>query len=379
MEIMNRNIWVVCTTIGDGSFLDSYAGALCREEMADEVAICIIPDRKSPATLFKKCAELKAGGLHILCPSLEEQDLFLKKLGKIGQLIPYDSDNRRNVGYLMALEKGCNVVISIDDDNFLRDADRFFCAHSVVNSSVSMEAVHSNNGWFNICELMDVDPPTTYPRGFPYRVRNKAAHVASRVEEGIVHINAGLWLGHPDIDGVSALYAPAHAKSFGGRSVLLGADTWSPINTQNTAIASEALPAYYFLRMGYPVGGMTIDRDGDIFSGYFAQACARHLGYRVRVGTPVSDHRRNTHNYLRDLTHELPCIWMLEDVTSWLTGVKLCGDNYAGTYLCLSEMLEEEVERFKGFIWSDGTRGYYHYVAYCMRSWLQAARSVVGC
>lgn len=50
----------------------------------------------------------------------------------------------------------------------------------------------------------------------------------------------GCWLGHPDIDAVSCLYSPARAKRVKGKSVLLGRNTWSPINSQNTAIARDA-------------------------------------------------------------------------------------------------------------------------------------------
>lgn len=38
--------------------------------------------------------------------------------------------------------------------------------------------------------------------------------------------------------------------------------------------------------MGYRHNGQVIDRYADIFSGYFVQACAKHLGHAVRFGTP---------------------------------------------------------------------------------------------
>lgn len=122
--------------------------------------------------------------------------------------------------------------------------------------------------------------------------------------------------------------------------------------------------------------GMPIDRDGDIFSGYFVQACAKHLGYGIRVGTPVSNHIRNSHNYMKDLTYELACIWILEDVTRWLCEVKLQGSSYAETYLCLANMIEDQAEKFSGFIWNDATRGYFYYIAYCMREWVKAVKSL---
>lgn len=375
---MSSKVFLVATTIGEGKFLESYTNTLLNEDLLEDVSIIVIPDLKTPSRLFDKCEEIKNRGVKVFCPTIEEQDAFLDKLGNIKQIIPYNSDNRRNIGFLMALDKGCEVLISVDDDNFPRPSEGFLKEHLIVNQKIRVETVHSNQGWFNICNLMEVEPKTTYPRGFPYCHRHKNPEIVTKIEEGIVHINAGLWLGHPDVDAVSCLYSPVQAKVFKGKSVLLGNKTWSPINTQNTAIAGDAVAGYYFLRMGYPVLGIHIDRDGDIFSGYFVQACARHLGYRIRVGTPITDHKRNAHNYLKDLTNELACIWIIEDLVEWLHAINLEGKTYTETYLCLADLIENAVEKFSGFIWNDATRGYFHYIAYCMRIWIQTVKSVRG-
>lgn len=375
---MRRNMALVATTIGDGRFLASYADALLREGMQESVSMIIIPDLRTSPELFTACGVMRQRRLKVSCPTVDEQDAYLAKLGKIKRIIPYNSDNRRNIGFLMALEQGCEVVVSVDDDNFPRSSEAFFGEHAVVNQRVRLESIHSSTGWFSICDLMEVEPQTTFPRGFPYRHRRDNPEILPGEEEGIVNINAGLWLGDPDVDAVTCLHSPVRAKAFKGQSVLLGADTWCPINTQNTAVARDAIAAYYFVRMGYPLLGMPIDRDGDIFSGYFVQACARHLGYRIRVGTPVTDHKRNIHNPLKDLTHELACIWMFEDLTEWLHEVQLQGDTYAETYTCLADELEDAVETFGGSIWNDATRGYIHYVAYCMRTWIKTIKAVEG-
>ena len=65
--------------------------------------------------------------------------------------------------------------------------------------------------------------------------------------------------------------------STNSKSLLLGENVWSPINTQNTALTREAAMTYYYVRMGYPLTGMRIDRYGDILSGYFIQKCVKHL------------------------------------------------------------------------------------------------------
>ena len=367
---------VVVTTIGRGEFLGDYFNAITEERVADRVEFIVIPDRKSPPELYAACDEYRARGLHVRCPRLEEQDEYLRKLG-LDRFVPYDSDNRRNVGYLMALEGGAAFTISIDDDNYAIPGTRFFHEHAVVASiePVTAPAVESSNGWFNICRLMELSPPGVYPRGFPYQRRHEHAEISERPASGRVAINAGLWLGEPDLDAMTWLVSPARATKLTGRSVLLGERAWSPINTQNTALRRDVLVTYYFARMGYPLAGLgAIDRYGDILSGYLAQACVRHMGDRIRVGTPAVDHRRNSHNYLRDATHEMGCVWLMEDLTAWLTDLRLSGSTYHDTYCSLAAALDDAAERFTGYVWNEATRGYVHQLAYCMRRWAGACR-----
>ncbi|CAN5680337.1 hypothetical protein BH09PLA1_BH09PLA1_29550 [soil metagenome] len=367
---------VVVTTIGSGEFLDDYWAALRHEQAVDQVEFIVIPDRKTPAKLFERCEMFSNLGMKIRCPDLSTQDRYLASIG-LSDFIPYNSDNRRNVGYLMALETGRPLLISIDDDNFARPSEAFFEEHAVAacESPIEAPSINSSNGWFNICRLMEVDPPSVYPRGFPYSKRHETPEISSNIESGRVRLNAGLWLGEPDLDAMTWLVSPAKSKCISARSVLLGDRAWSPINTQNTALHKDVIVSYYFAKMNYPLGTLgSIDRYGDILSGYLAQACVRHMGDRLRVGSPAVDHRRNSHNYLRDATHEMGCVWLMEDLTSWLTELKLTGANYHETYLSLAGALDDAAEKFNGYIWNESTRGYVHQLAYCMRRWAAACR-----
>jgi hypothetical protein len=370
---------LVVTTIGHGEFLADYYAAILREQASERVSVIVVPDRKSPAQLYDRCAEFALRGMRVQCPTLAEQECYLARHGFSG-LVPFDSDNRRNVGYLMALESGCDFVVSIDDDNYCRPGEDFFSEHAVVaGGDVEGVCVNSSERFFNICDLLEVVPTRVYPRGFPYKHRNTPTHVTRTIETGPVRLNAGLWLHEPDLDAMTWLVSPVRATRFKGVSVLLGDNAWAPINTQNTALHRDVLFSYYFARMGCTVGaGMTIDRYGDILSGYFAQACVRHMGHRIRVGTPCVDHRRNAHNYMKDATHEMGCVWMIEDLADWLVDLKLQGGTYADAYLSLADALDDAAERFTGFIWTDATRGYLHQTAYCMRRWTRACEAACG-
>jgi hypothetical protein len=370
--LKNEKISIVLTTINAGGILDGYCQQADKENVRDQVQFIVIPDRKTPAALYQKCDEGRAAGFAIQCPNLDEQDNYLKKFGAFAALVPYNTDYRRNIGYLMALESGDNILLSIDDDNYCI-GETFGTLRMVCQDNVTLPAVQSSNGWFNFCDMLDMEPNYRfYPRGFPYHKRHQIPVLTYPVETGPVRMNVGLWLQEPDLDAITWLTAPVRAKGFKGKSYLLGHSAWSPINTQNTALHRDLIVSYYFVRMGYPLAGMPIDRYGDIFSGYLSQACVRHMGHRIRVGTPVADHKRNSHNYLRDLTGELACILTLELFTEWLHDLKLQGSTYAETYLSLADAIDHQIQHFTGPIWTDATRGYFHQMTYCMRQWVTA-------
>jgi hypothetical protein len=370
--LKNERISIVLTTINAGGILDGYCRQAEKEHVREQFRIIVIPDRKTPAELYRKCAEVRAAGFDIQCPTIEEQDNYLKKFGAFASLVPYNSDNRRNIGYLMALESGDGIILSIDDDNYCI-GETYETCRVVCADAVSLPAVNSSNGWFNFCEMLEIEPRCRfYPRGFPYHKRHQEPALTYSEETGCVRMNVGLWLQEPDLDAATWLAAPVRATGFKGKSFLLGKNTWSPINTQNTALHRDLMVSYYFVRMGYPLAGMPIDRFGDIFSGYLSQAAIRHMGHRIRVGTPVADHRRNSHDYLRDLGGELACILALEPFTEWLHDLKLQGSTYSETYLSLADAIDHQIQHFSGPIWTDATRGYFHQMTYCMRRWVDA-------
>lgn len=372
---------VVLTTISDPVVLEAYYRNFERFGRLDQVEVIVIPDRKTPATAADRCAQLTRRGLRTLCPGLDEQEEYLSRIGLPAEFVPFNSDNRRNVGYLMAFESGCDFVISLDDDNYARDDEDVFEAHSVVTAPAAAHpVVESSSGFYNICGLlaMEGDKRDVFPRGYPFFARHVESTVATNTAHAATPVNAGLWLLDPDVEALTWLVLNPHALSWRGQSVILGRNTWSPVNTQNTSLRREALPAYYFLRMGYPIGGTAIDRYGDIFSGYFIQACAKQLGGLVRVGTPVAEHRRNTHNYMKDAIMEWGAILVLEELLPWLRERKLSGSTWADAYRSLSAGLEELAGQWQGPAWKEHATGYLRRIASDMNHWADACDTLDG-
>jgi hypothetical protein len=295
-----------------------------------KVSVILIPDVDTPNFDVPKGVKV---------PDLGEQGRFLEKLGFPFDEIPLHSDNRRNVGYLMALAGGAAIIVSIDDDNFCPKNEDFIDEHCIGLGAHST-LVSVEDGWYNNCNLLKIMGPEIFPRGFPYFAR-KSMKVHKQIGQiADAAINAGMWSGHPDIDAMTWLQRPTVAARTNG-SAVLAPDTWCPINSQNTAVTREAMVAYYFVCMEPP-----IDRYGDIFQGYFALKCAKHLGLTARFGTPVATHRRNSHNYLKDAEKEIFGIRLAEELLPKLIEHKLAGTTFGEAYLALADFVEAQGAQF---------------------------------
>jgi hypothetical protein len=373
-----RKTAIVVTTVFEPEFLEGYLRSIQQANRIDETTVYIIPDRKTPPTVAAAALAASDAGFAVLCPSLEEQDSFLKRIVVPSNFIPYNSDNRRNIGFLMALEAGCEILISIDDDNFCLGGDDFVGAHHVVGREAADPAIKSSDPWFNICSLLEGwDGPAIFPRGFPYAVQKSTRQMSVAVGQQHLHIamNAGLWLDEPDVDAVFRLCRQPKIGRFAGNSIVLGPDVWSPINTQNTALTRDAALTYYYVRMGFPLKGLSIDRFGDILSGYLTQKVIKHLGQGIRIGTPIVEHRRTPHNLFKDLYHELAGIVLIEEFLPWLIELKLTGSNFQDAYATLADAIAVESDRFQGFMWDEGGRDFLREMSRLMQIWIRAVRS----
>ncbi|HET6426660.1 MAG TPA: hypothetical protein VFG20_23410 [Planctomycetaceae bacterium] len=378
---MSRPTAIVATTIFEPKFLAGFEDSLSAFGRLNEVRLYVIPDHKTPSTVSEAAAAARERGFRVICPSLAEQDEFLKRLGAPSDFIPYNSDNRRNVGFLMALDAGCEVLISIDDDNFALPGEDFIGGHHVVGSSSSDPQVRSSDRWFNICSLLESDAgKNVFPRGFPYAAQNEQRTISFDAAAASVPIamNAGLWLDEPDVDAACRLTRRPKITGFAGPNVVLGPEVWSPINTQNTSLTREAALTYYYIRMGFPLQGLRIDRFGDILSGYLTQKVIKHLGHGIRIGTPILDHRRTPHNLFKDLYHELAGMVLIEEFVPWLQDVKLSGSTPLAAYAALAEEMTAMATRPRGFVWDEGGREFIAETAGLMQTWVRIVQQFGG-
>jgi len=381
----SRALALVVTTISDGAFLHPYAAAVRTHSGPEQIRIYVVADLNTPPECARVANSLASEGLDVRFLSVERQQEFLRPFPQLEALIRYRSDERRNIGYLIAMQEGADVVISVDDDNLPLDGAAFFLEHAVTGQVFSGPSTASQTRWFNLGSLLESEDRhgarvVIYPRGFPYAQRglDQSSPVSARAS-GLVGINVGLWSGDPDIDAATRLVlAPNVLRPRGPEAWLLAPGQRTPINTQNTALVREAMPAYWFVRMGAVLGGVAIGRFGDIFSGYFAQLACEAAGHRVRVGSPWLHQDRNAHRLLSDLQMELRGMDLIEDLMPLLEEPLLPASNYLDPTRELAERLIRFAETHARVRACPGAAEFLRDTACSMKQWVLVCVDLAG-
>jgi hypothetical protein len=313
---VKKPVHIVFTTINHPSILRDLHSNIKQFGHLDKVKVWVVGDRKTPASAGELAKEISAQGLETVYFDIAAQDEWGKNF-PLYSLIPYNTDGRRVFGYLRALEDGCQVMISIDDDNFPTQDD-FVGGHLKTGQAWTAPLVREEKHFHNICEYLTFSPQRlVFPRGFPFQLRGHANQPQSipAPKNTVIGVTEGLWFDEPDVDATTWLNGKIKGTKYNGPDLfVLDQPTWSPVNTQNTSVVRELIPAFVFVTMAWAVPGGKLDRYGDIWGGYFLIALMQGTKYNVAFGRPLVDHRRNPHNYVDDLRYEF---WGMI-LTDWL-------------------------------------------------------------
>jgi hypothetical protein len=319
-----KDVHIVFTTINHPSILNDLHSNLKHHGHLHRVKVWVVGDRKTPASAGDLARAVSQKGLETVYFDIAQQDDWGRRF-PFYKLIPYNTDGRRVFGYLKALEEGCRILVSIDDDNF-PTADDFIGGHCKTGQTWSAPLLREPRGFHNICEYLKLEPHRlVFPRGFPFQLRghvNQPQPIPAPAGT-VIGVTEGLWLDEPDVDATTWLNGKVKGIGYNGPDLfVLDQRTWSPVNTQNTSVLRELIPAFVFVTMAWPVPGGKLDRYGDIWGGYFLVALMQGTKYHVAFGRPLVDHRRNPHNYVDDLRYEF---WGMV-LTDWL--LQLLRENF---------------------------------------------------
>ena len=317
---------IVTTTIYVPKLLDAYANDA--KKYKRDVLFVVVADKKTPAEAEAYCADLaKRSGFQMEYFTVKRQEEYLAKFPELKAHLPYNSIQRRNIGIIFAYEAGCEIITTIDDDNFLVTED-YIGSHGI-GVEREVDVVTTNTNWINVCRLLnEKHGRTIFHRGFPLEKRTPDEKWTITKRKIAPVVNAGLWLGDPDVDAMERLYYladPTDAIAMTEeQSISPGKSTWTTFNSQNTALARKVIPAYFLSPM--------VGRYDDIWAAYVVKHIADHLDDSIVYGKPLVKQERNPHNYWRDFDKERYGHALTLRFVESLATIELKGETYAECY-----------------------------------------------
>ncbi|MFY9289052.1 MAG: hypothetical protein WAO98_11195 [Alphaproteobacteria bacterium] len=329
---------IITTTINVPENLNAYAKDLV-DHGVKNACFVVTGDKKTPAATAEACAQIqKTYGISTEYMGVEEQNKFMARFPEYDSFLPWNCIQRRNVAILKAYADGADVIYTIDDDNFLHTPN-YIGSHGSLGQVQQLDAVQSESGWFNVCTyLTERSGRQFFHRGYSYdhRVTPDPKTTTQKVS-GRVVVNAGLWLGDPDVDAVTRLaIAPDVTESKLKTRIALAHGTKGPFNSQNTAVHRDVIPAY---SMYFGVG-----RYDDILPSYFVKRIADHLKDYICFGMPLVRQTRNVHDLWIDADKERLGYQLTDRIVAWLYEITLKGNDYKS---CMYEIIPALREKFR--------------------------------
>jgi len=234
----------------------------------------------------------------------EQQQLSYSLVEKL----PWNHYCRKNLGYLIAIESGCDQLLETDDDNYPED-DSFWSGDALKNVNSNL----SGSGWINIYSHFGVD---AWPRGFPLEKIRDHDDFEQGKFCGNAYVLQSLVNGDPDVDAVFRLTRGLDITFGQYEPVALDQNVWCPFNSQNTLWQKQAFPLLYL-----PV--TCSFRATDIVRSYVAQRCLWEMGGHLVFSGANARQIRNEHNLLKDFDDEIVIYLKAEIIRQQLSTLKL--------------------------------------------------------
>ena len=379
LNLHGKTVSIVTTTINIPYFLESYNQRLESCFSDNELVFIIIGDLRSPHKAIKEYVQRIASRLTIEYWDVESQkkwisETFGNQAEKVERVIPYNSIRRRNLGYLRALQLGSDFIITIDDDNYLGSTNWLSEHLSALYTTIEvLPTVSSKNEVVNPCHILRFNDSNLriYQRGYPFSKLFCDTFDVEFRNGGRVALNMGLWTASPDVDAYTNILYPG-LESLGikegfQRRYALAPNNYMPVNTQNTSFVRELAPAFYDVLMDSTIRNIRLDRYDDIWAGLFALKLIHKLGYRATFGVPLTEHRRNKHDYVSDLRSELIGMSFNNLLHEIVMKADVYSKSFADGYLELADIIMNESKRYVN---DEEMLGYVLKLSEAMRIWV---------
>ena len=244
----------------------------------------------------------------------------------LSDILPFNHYCRKNIGYVHALKNlEFDKLIETDDDNIPYDnwLERF-------SEASFKEHIYSDRNWINVYRFFT--DKLIWPRGLPLEEIKAEHNFVRETVQNNVGVIQGLADGDPDVDSVFRMVLGGEI-TFSWDEFAIGANTYSPFNSQNTLWRKE------LLALAYLPSKVTF-RYTDILRGMVAQRVLWEKGYTLGfIGASVFQ-ERNEHSLIKDFTDEVPMFLEQNPLVARLASMDLSSATIGESMISIYQNLE---------------------------------------
>lgn len=248
--------------------------------------------------------------------------------------LPVGHYARKNLGYLLAADRGADLIRETDDDNFPHPNFWQDRTALITGRYVNLE------GWINAYSFFS-GGDRIWPRGLPLTAIlnppfKPAETNGSRIER-YCPVQQSLADGDPDVDAICRLVLGPNVTFEAADPLILGPGSWCPFNSQNTLWWRDAFPLLY-------LPSTCTFRMTDIWRSFVAQRCLWTCGWTLAFLPASVCQQRNAHNLMSDFEQEIPGYLHNDAIRESLGSLPLAAgpehlcDNLVRCYECLVRM-----------------------------------------
>lgn len=275
LDPTNKTALVITSIANDQHpVLKQYAAASIQRQFP----FIVIGDTKSPAQFSLEGCDFY---------SIDRQQSLALSLA---QKLPTRHYARKNLGYLVAINNGAEVIIETDDDNI--PLESFWNSRTKTTSARRVATA----GWVNVYKYFS--DAHIWPRGFALEKILEELPKLTDISSIQCPIQQGLADNNPDVDAIYRLTLTLPFTFKSSDNVALGAGSICPFNSQNTTWFKESfallyLPSFCSFRMT------------DIWRSFIAQRISWTCGWSVLFHQSTVQQERNDHNLMKDFADEV--------------------------------------------------------------------------
>jgi len=276
---MNKVAFVI-TTINKPNYIMKLCAKMCKDKLID---FYIIGDQKSP-----KQFDLKNSNYYSIKKQKKLDFIYARKCVKNAYV-------RKNIGYLIAIKNGADVIIESDDDNVPKNS--FFNNIDINKKCIVLK----NKKWINVFNyFIKNKAKIIWPRGFPLDEIKSKSNFSGTIKNIQAPIQQYLSDRDPDVDAIYRLtHQEKDIKFLKKKSLAISKNTFTTFNSQNTRWFKFSFPLLYL-----PTNCSF--RSCDIWRSLIALRILHLNNMSLTYSSATNLQNRNIHNIFDDFKDEIP-------------------------------------------------------------------------